>query len=288
MSRARAFCFTINNPTDSDWDALEECQTQIPQTIKYVVYQLEQGTNHTPHVQGYIYFVHPRASISRMFPRAHIEKARGTPEQNKAYCTKEESRHPLDEDQEPEDHGPWEFGDLPKQGARTDIAEYLDAVKDGKSDYVLFNEYPEQFAKYYKATDRIRSTAMPVKKVPPHVVCLYGKTGSGKSSLVWDSFDEDQIYSVPSQSSGTQFFDGYFNQPIVLFDDYYGQIRPGELLKLLDRYPYRVQTKGSTVQWTPRMIIFTSNVHPKKWYRSNVPKEVRKAIKRRFHYVWKI
>jgi len=38
------------------------------------------------------------------------------------------------------------------------------------------------------------------------------------------------------------------------------------LLRLLDRYDCRVETKGATIQFVPTKIVITSPVHPRSWY----------------------
>lgn len=47
---ARNYCFTLNNPTDREIEALQAADT------KYVVYQHERGENGTHHLQGYVVF----------------------------------------------------------------------------------------------------------------------------------------------------------------------------------------------------------------------------------------
>ena len=75
---------------------------------RYAVFQEEVGENGTRHLQGYIEFPSPRrmAWIKEHMEddTVHLEKAMGTPEQCRDYCTKEETRV----------GGPYEFGSLKK------------------------------------------------------------------------------------------------------------------------------------------------------------------------------
>lgn len=83
------FVFTINNYNDSDINNIENFYNGF---CNYLIYGFEQGKEGTKHIQGYIQMKKQKrfnAIIKFFNNRAHIEKAQGTPEQNKAYCSKE-------------------------------------------------------------------------------------------------------------------------------------------------------------------------------------------------------
>ena len=89
QSRARAYCFTINNWNDTDADQLQQlCNSD---KVKYFIGGKETGEEGTPHIQGYVMFKTPTAfsTVKGFLSRAHIEVARGTPEENIAYCSKD-------------------------------------------------------------------------------------------------------------------------------------------------------------------------------------------------------
>jgi len=87
--RSRRWCITINNYTEDDW---KNCCTNTQRFTKWI-FGKEIGEGGTPHVQGYIECKHPIdfASISKMFPRAHFERAKGNLKANYDYCSKEGS-----------------------------------------------------------------------------------------------------------------------------------------------------------------------------------------------------
>lgn len=275
MSRTRDWIFTLNNPESYEEDDLKNSKHT------YLIYQHERGAEGTPHLQGYVRFPNPLTmdGVKRHLKsfRYHLETRRGSHDEAINYASKEDTRV----------KGPYESGTRPSQGKRNDITALIESVKEGKSDAELLEEHPVTYFKYYRNVDRIRTTAIRKKKVKPFVVCLYGPTGSGKSRLVWDNYDEEDVYSVMSSSSGTQYYDGYYSQKVALFDDYYGNLKATEFLKITDRYPYRVNTKGSTAPWHPEIIIFTSNVHPQEWY-NRCPEAVQQAIARRFDKIYHI
>lgn len=79
MSRSRGWCFTINNPKTFDKEKVLALQAE------YLICGEEEGEQHTPHLQGYVYFKlqHSLKSISKMLPRAHLVAAKGTGQQNR-------------------------------------------------------------------------------------------------------------------------------------------------------------------------------------------------------------
>lgn len=85
--RARAFCFTWNN-----YDGVPTLAT-FGGNARYLVYGHEVGDGGTPHLQGYVYFNNAVSfsSVLRALPEAHFEIARGSFDQNLAYCTKDDN-----------------------------------------------------------------------------------------------------------------------------------------------------------------------------------------------------
>lgn len=68
--------------------------------IVYLVGQLERSpTTGKRHVQAYVVFKCPQSlsAVKRLLPTAHLEMARGSPIQNKEYCSKQETRIATDD-----------------------------------------------------------------------------------------------------------------------------------------------------------------------------------------------
>ena len=128
------WCFTINNPG-------EYRPVFRPEHMAYLVYQIERGSEAgTQHLQGYVRF-HNRKRLSTVKnvlenQGAHLEQARGSEEQNKAYCTKEDTR----------ESGPFEFGvydkDAGKQGNRSDLAEIAMMARRGAALQEIADAHP--------------------------------------------------------------------------------------------------------------------------------------------------
>lgn len=132
MSQSRRWCFTLNNPT-LPYPTLESL------TAKYVIFQLEEGSNGTPHLQGYVEFGRPvrLAQAKHRIPGAHFEPAKGSAEQNRKYCSKS-----------PRLGDTIELGERSRQGQRNDLKLYVQAVREGLKPKELLEEFPTTMARY--------------------------------------------------------------------------------------------------------------------------------------------
>jgi hypothetical protein len=140
-TRARHYCFTINNFTNDDLIRLRALHPEGK--VKYLVFSQEVGESGTAHLQGYVALVKQTvfSTVKTLIgDRAHLEVCKGNPQQNKDYCTKGGV-------------GIEEFGELPvqKKGTRSDLIEFQNSVKAGLFDKKrLREEHPEVCAKYHR------------------------------------------------------------------------------------------------------------------------------------------
>jgi len=280
--QAKHWCFTLNNP-EQDYNALVSILEPL---VTYGVFQREQGEGvipftericsriwlylfsdlaGTPHFQGYLEFKksYRVSGLNKIITGAHWDRRRGTRDQARDYCMKDESRLA----------GPWEFPDgvvfevSKAQGKRTDLDDACQMIKEGKSDREVAEAHPAAFAKYAKGLQALRTALSFDRGDAPEVYIAYGPPGCGKSALARSASAEGE-YWVDPVGAGT-WFDGYCGQPIAIFDDFDGAMshyRLKDWLKVTDRYGLRVPVKGSFVLWSPQQIWATSNYHPRRWW----------------------
>ena len=88
-SYAKNWCFTWNNYTAEDEAKLKAL---FPDTLNYIIYGHEIApTTGTPHLQGYLQKTKKtrRKQLKKLISdKISLRVAKGSPEQNKAYCTK--------------------------------------------------------------------------------------------------------------------------------------------------------------------------------------------------------
>lgn len=210
------------------------------------------------------------AGLKVLLPRAHWEKAAGSSLQNKHYCTKpndgcrcthcNDCQAPLE--------GPFQYGECPAgRGDRTDLRELREAIKAGKRRRDIYDDDAllEPAAKYQRFFSDAARVYPRSREEPPEVNLLYGPPGCGKTRMVVES--EDDLWTLPLTDG--LWFDGFDSHDSALLDDFSGKFSKlalSLLLRLLDRYVIRVPVKGGFVQFTPKRIWITTNIHPSEWY----------------------
>lgn len=172
-------------------------------------------------------------------------------------------------------------------GTRNDLSRFRDDVKGGKRRRYMFDNHLSTMAKYRKLYDDINLLYKPKRHRQRTVDLLIGPTRSGKTRAVYDLWDDDSesFYEIPI-TSGAIWYDGYDGEKNILFDEFKGEMRLNNLLKIIDGYFVRkVPTKGSHCWWNPEVIAITTNHHPVTWYKWTGREESYRALCSRFSSV---
>lgn len=266
----RGFSVTVNNP-DGDVSEFFDRLSQHA-VIDHAAWQLEVGAEGTPHIQAAIYFHCQRTVgqairiIHRAYPTAHVEYSRNYARLVE-YVTKDESRQ----------DGPWEFGDRPgdrgDQGKRSDIDRAIAALNAAETCAealeVLRFQHTGVWLRYERSLRGLCLLKIPERtEAPAEVKVYWGESGTGKTRAAYEELGPNVFVVDESNfSSGSLWFDNYEGQDNVLFDEYRCQVKFGQLLRLLDRYPVRGCIKGGAAIKLPwKKVIFTSPNHPRDWY----------------------
>lgn len=271
----RNWCFTDNNPILTADEMVSTFRTD--KRVRYLVFQLEQGEEETPHFQGYVEFnaCVKLGGVKKFLPRAHWETRKGSRESAKVYCQKDDTRK----------DGPWEYGIFSEdQGKRNDIEALYDLAKSGKSLSEIADAHPSAYMRYHRAVQLVRQLPAldkPVRTIDLTVWLLHGPTDSGKTRYVYNTTPD--VYSSPL--SKDLWFDNYRGEKDILIDDFAGNMSLTNVLRLFDRYPIQVPVKGGFVYWCPDNIYITSNVHPSDWYDYSKRTSSFRALSCRFHKI---
>ena len=262
----RNWCFTCPFSEDHPFSSLDLSY------INFIVVGHEHGapTEEKPdgydHFQGYVSFktnkrmLGVKTWLKRSF--AHVEIAKGTPEQNVTYCTKE-NEHFRFMDDSLDDFV--RFGELPgkNQGARTDINKFNEAVKKGTSELEMYRQFPAEMMRYRRhyvdyrrcleVEERGKSSFYPME-----VIYIWGVGGTGKSRLALERWPT--AYRVPIAEGTKLWMDGYAGEETILLEDFESSLAYRTMLRILDVYPMQVEVKGGFVQRNWKRVVITSNL----------------------------
>lgn len=144
--RARAWIFVINNYTDEDIsEIMNLCRYKFGTKGVFLICGYEVGENGTPHIQGYVYFrcARTRRAISGDLSRAHLEPAKGTPEDNVRYIVGpyKDVKTGKTKDVNPD---VFIFGKQPRQG-RASYDKVQEAMQDPKNHIQTFTQYRKAY-----------------------------------------------------------------------------------------------------------------------------------------------
>lgn len=243
---SRSYVFTLNNP------AANELPSHPHE--RYVCWQLERGESGTPHLQGYIELSTAcrLAAMRSWLPGAHFETRKGTRDQARAYCQKEDTRVA----------GPFERGDWGAggAGARADLQAVKRKLDDGASMATIWDDHFETTLRYYRGFQEYKKIKTGNRAWKTEVYVFWGLSGSGKSSRV-QSMAPNAYWKTRDE-----WWCGYEGHDDVVLDDFYGWLPWDLLLRLLDRYPLDVNAKGGGRRFVAKRIFITSNKSPEEWY----------------------
>jgi len=168
---------------------------------------------------------------------------KGTAQEAADYCKKD---------------GLWiEHGTMSNQGARTDLAEALNSCVT-LAEFV--KNYEELFVRYHNGIKDAYSLRPKLPREPVIVEWWYGPTGTGKSHAAHEFYPKAFICG-----KCLNWFNGYNGHDTVIIDDFRKDMCSfAWFLRLTDKYPMDVPTKGGFVDWRPKRIVITCPRRPEE------------------------
>lgn len=259
MTKHRAYVFTLNNYTEEELDSIKELK------YNYIIIGDEIGENGTPHLQGYVNFSSSTSfnTIKKACPRGHIEVAYATPRQNYEYCSKQQIKY--------------EDGTRPEPGKRSDldkIKEYIHETETPNMSDVIDN-----IATSLQSI-RLAETLLKYKEKPrrekPQVSWYYGETGTGKTRQALEDYPNAYI-----KDNDNKWWEGYDAHETIVIDDLrHNTFEFNQLLRILDRYPNRLECKGGSRQNLAKHIIITSPQDPQEMFSERLSENIDQLIRR--------
>jgi Putative viral replication protein/RNA helicase len=288
----------------------------IKKQVRYLLYQIEKSNSGRLHIQFYIQFFEKMTikRIKEIFndDSMFIDEVKGSYENNYKYCTKE---YNIKDDQgnytkgeearwDGDNSGPFEFG-KPKNHYKkiktndyfslnteehNEIKKVVTDLKKGRKLQELIVESCEKIPTWCNTINGLEKLNSYInsqdRSWKPIVIYMYGDPGTGKTEIAKEMFPDLFVKDMQT------WWENYNGEEAILLDEFYGNFKYAELLRVLDKDKHCIQIKGSSVQLLAKYIILTSNRSPDNSYnfneeiREGIPNQKNsEALKRRLHYV---
>lgn len=262
MSRAKRWCYTINNPTE---------EPNIPEEeVTYHVYGKEIGESGTPHYQGFVIFVKQLrlTQVKNLISlKGHYEVTRGKNTQAADYCKKDGEFK--------------EYGELPEEqgakGGSATKARYEKAYKQAKAGDIDSIE-ADILVKHYRTFKQIKTDNVgdiqPLNYLPG--IWIYGASGIGKSKYAREQYAGAYVKNC------NKWWDHYQDEDNVIIDDFDDThtCLGHHLKRWADHYAFTAETKGGSIFIRPKWIVVTSQFSIQDIFHGDHP--TLEALSRRF------
>lgn len=242
---------------------------------KYFIFQEELSDTGRLHFQGAVIFKNALrlSGVRAAIPGAHWEIMEGSPEEAFHYCKKpiagcdcKHCKHAS------ENHlyvrGPWEHGEKPVgAGKRTDLESLKRKLDEGAQEKEIAEEMFGTWSRTYKAIREYKLLTASNRTTQTKAIALWGPPSGGKSTRALELAGDDGFWLSKPADRGTVWWDGFTPGGTIVVDEFYGWMARDTCQRMVDRFPWQVQTKGGTIRFNSPLVVFTSNQHPREWWR---------------------
>lgn len=214
-----------------------------------------------------------------------IDRKKGSREQAKNYALKIEQ---YADEAETQILQPIQYGKWVENGQRLDLEDLANDIIQGKTDHQIFERDSVAFMRHIKMIRETRAMLQDTEynnKFRHIEVCyIYGKTRTGKTTLITNHFGYENVYRITDSKNP---WDGYTNQPIIIFEEFRETYPLETMLSWLEGHPVQLPARyyNRTAAYTKVFII--SNWEWSKQYeiaRESIPEDYA-ALLARIHHV---
>lgn len=273
-SQSRKWNLTINNPETVGLSHEEIIKILGLFFPRYYCMSDEISTTGTPHTHIFLLSDSPIrfSTLKGRFPVAHIEKAYGTAEQNRAYICKEGKWADSDKAETSVEGSFQEWGEMPAPKAEKApaMAEVIEAIKDGKTTAEIVEDNPALAFKVQQI-NTLRQTLLSKQYMKENrnveVSYIYGATGAGKTRGIFAKHAPMDVCRITNYGSKRGInFDGYSAQDVLVFEEFASQIPIEDMLSYLDIYPVYLPARYSDRVACYTQVYITSNIPLEQQY----------------------
>lgn len=233
--------------------------------VIYAVWQRERCPE-TGRVHVHVYVRYPTRkrmeTVKNLFrrPDMHLEAARGSEEECRAYCQKAESRIEEGTEYNVQNYDPNEG----KQGRRSDLDAIAVQIRENVPIALIAENHPADYIRYHAG---IQALHMQIAPRPPimrdvEVLILWGATGVGKTHRIMTRFPE--CYCV---KPGRDPWGRYRGEDTVFFDEFdWTKWTVQEMNRYLDKWRVLLDARYHDVYGAWTRVAICANDSPVSWY----------------------
>lgn len=294
-TQGRKWLLVINNPAEAGLDHAKLTEILHRFSPSYFCMADEIATTGTYHT--HIFFCAPSpvrfSTIKKRFPTAHIEKAYGTPKENRDYITKSGQWADTSKAETSVPGTFEEWGTLPadNEDKAPEMFQLMQELRSGKSTMEVIEEHPN-LAFRIREIELLRQTILAekysVEKRKLDVTYLYGASGAGKTWGIFERHDPREICRITDYGGRNGVhFDAYRCQDVLVFEEFHSQIPIDSMLNHLDIYPHTLPARYTDRTACYTKVYITSNIPLEEQYRDiqRYQLETWRAFLRRIHNV---
>ena len=285
--QGRMWQITINNPTSIGLDKEKIIEIVNNFGTEYFCYSEEIGAAGTHHCHVFLFRKSAIrfSTIQKRFPTAHIERVKGSSQENRDYVAKKGKWADTAKAETKIEGTFCEFGELPTRIETSgNVSEILEAIKAGKDTLTIIEEHPDKMF-YVKNIDELRERYKSQKYMCENrnveVIVLFGDTGTGKTKYIYDNYSAVDICRVTDYGkNGNMKFDAYHGQKVLVFEEFHCDIKINNMLNYLDIYPLMLPARYNDRVACFDKVFITTNMNPEDFYLHET-KATREAFFRR-------
>lgn len=232
MPRFYKYFLTINHFSVQD---VENAEDDI-KTAQYGIYAKEKGEKeNTPHLHIFLHWKNKRSwnAVQKRYPRANIQQGKGSDLEAQTYLKKGGDYK--------------ESGNPTTQGERKDLGRLVHSLKKGETSVQeILLEDPTTYHQYGRTLCAVEDVVRRglSRSWTTRGRWFWGPTGVGKSHLAFEGYHESTHYVKPLEGGDLKWWDGYTGQQYVIIEEFRAELSFGNMLKLLDKWPYKVSRRG--------------------------------------------
>ncbi len=199
------YAITYNNYPDYDEFKIDISEKILSGVLKFACFKEEVGDQGTPHLQGYVeYSVATRHSRCRNdFQGCHVGPARKSAQVNIDYCSKDDPDFPS---ARAFSYGHSGVG----QGKRTDLDSALVTLSESGDIRETALAHRDVYVKFHRGLNALHLLeSQQVGFVNRHVTVLFGPSGTGKTSRVYEDNPGKRVFRWEKSQNQAEYALGY-------------------------------------------------------------------------------